>query len=78
MLVIPYTKSLNCLYCDVVGKLRDEFLNENWFISLKNSGDIIESWRKDYNEGRTHSSLGGLTPIEFVENAGKTLTAVGL
>ncbi len=61
-----------------IGKLRDECLNENWFISLKNSRDIIESWRIDYNEGRPHSSLGGLTPREYVENAGKTLTAVGL
>ncbi len=61
-----------------IGKLRDECLNENWFISLKNSRAIIESWRIDYNEGRPHSSLGGLTPREYVENAGKTLTAVGL
>ena len=61
-----------------IGKLRDECLNENWFISLKNSRDIIESWRIDYNEGRPHSSLGGLTPREYVENTGKTLTAVGL
>jgi putative transposase len=61
-----------------IGKLRDECLNENWFISLKNSRAIIESWRIDYNEVRPHSSLGGLTPREYVENAGKTLTAVGL
>jgi len=60
-----------------IGKMRDECLNENWFISLKSSRDIIESWRIDYNEGRPHSSLGGLTPREFVENTEKTLTAVG-
>jgi putative transposase len=61
-----------------IGRLRDECLNENWFISLKNARDIIESWRMDYNEGRPHSSLGGLTPREYVKNTGKTLTAVGL
>jgi len=61
-----------------IGRLRDECLNENWFISLKHAREIIESWRIDYNEGRPHSSLGGLTPREYVENAGKTLTAVGL
>ena len=61
-----------------IGRLRDECLNENWFISLKNSRDIIESWRIDYNEGRPHTSLGGLTPGEYAGNTGKILSAVGL
>jgi putative transposase len=61
-----------------IGRLRDECLNENWFISLKDARDVIECWRIDYNEGRPHTSLGGLTPKEYLENAGKTLTAVGL
>jgi hypothetical protein len=61
-----------------IGRLRDECLNENWFISLKNVRDIIECWRRDYNEGRPHTSLGGLTPKEYVENTGEILTAVGL
>jgi putative transposase len=61
-----------------IGRLRDECLNENWFISLKYARGIIESWRIDYNEGRPHTSLGGLTPREYVENTGKILTAVGL
>lgn len=61
-----------------IGRLRDECLNENWFISLKDARNIIERWRIDYNEGRPHTSLGGLTPREYVENTGKILTAVGL
>jgi putative transposase len=61
-----------------IGRLRDECLNENWFISLKDTRDIIERWRIDYNEGRPHTSLGGLTPLEYVKNNGKTLIAVGL
>ena len=61
-----------------IGRLRDECLNEHWFISLKHARDTIESWRIDYDEDRPHGSLGGLTPNEFVENAGKTLIAVGL
>ena len=48
------------------GRLRDECLNENWFISVREAREIIESWRKDYNEARPHSSLNGLTPREFV------------
>lgn len=61
-----------------IGRLRDECLNENWFISLNHAREVIENWRMDYNEGRPHTSLGGLTPNEYVENTGKTLTAVGL
>ena len=61
-----------------IGRLRDECLNENWFLSLKDARDIIESWRIDYNDGRPHSSLRGLSPREYVENRGKTLIAVGL
>lgn len=47
------------------GKLRDECLNENWFVSLEEVRKTIEEWRIDYNENRPHSSLGGLTPKEF-------------
>lgn len=52
------------------GRFRDECLNENWFLSLKDARDIIESWRKDFNESRLHNSLGGLTPKEFLERTG--------
>jgi putative transposase len=31
------------------GRLRDECLNENWFLSLKHAREVIEAWRKDYN-----------------------------
>jgi putative transposase len=61
-----------------IGRLRDECLNENWFISLKDARDIIERWRIDYNEGRPHTSLKGLTPLEYARDNGKTLIAVGL
>jgi putative transposase len=47
------------------GKFRAECLNENWFLSLADARDKIEQWRGDYNGHRPHSSLGGLTPVEF-------------
>lgn len=31
------------------GKLRDECLNENWFVSLQDAKEKIETWRRDYN-----------------------------
>ena len=54
-----FTESLN-------GKIRDECLNQHWFISLEEAKNIIEQWRIDYNSIRPHSSLGYLTPQEFI------------
>jgi putative transposase len=48
------------------GRLRDECLNVHQFASLAEAQDIIEAWRMDYNHHRPHSSLGHLTPNEFV------------
>lgn len=54
------------------GKLRDECLNENWFLSLEDVRRTIEAWRIDYNENRPHSSLGNLTPKEFADQTTRT------
>jgi putative transposase len=48
-----------------IGRLRDECLNEHLFRSLTEARRIIERWRLDYNTGRPHTSLYGLTPAEF-------------
>ena len=44
------------------GKLRDELLNREIFTTLWEAKVLIESWRKEYNEVRPHSSLGYLPP----------------
>jgi len=49
------------------GKFRDECLNENVFIDLHDARNKIETWRRDYNSTRPHSSLNNLTPEEFAE-----------
>ena len=48
------------------GRLRDECLNVHQFASLAEAQDIIEAWRLDSNQRRPHSSLGHLTPNEFI------------
>ena len=47
------------------GRLRDELLNETLFRSLTDARAKLETWRRDYNEVRPHSSLGYLTPAEY-------------
>jgi putative transposase len=51
------------------GRLRDECLNEHIFTSYRNAQHIIETWRNDYNHNRPHTSLNGLTPIEFANRS---------
>ena len=47
-------------------RLREECLNEHVFVSLDDARSKIEKWRIEYNRERPHSSLGNLTPEEFV------------
>ena len=47
------------------GRLREECLNANWFLSLADARRKIASWQRDYNEERPHSSLGYLPPQVF-------------
>jgi transposase InsO family protein len=44
------------------GKLRDELLNGEIFITLLEAQVLIEQWRREYNEVRPHSSLGYKPP----------------
>lgn len=48
------------------GRLRDECLNETWFVSLPDAWATIEAWRDDYNRVRSHSSPADRTPYEFM------------
>ncbi len=54
----PHIESFN-------GSFREECLQTHWFLSLEDAKIKIETWRKDYNEFRPHSSLGYKTPKEF-------------
>lgn len=47
------------------GRFRDECLNANWFLNMRDARHKIEAWRHDYNEHRPHSSWGWRTPAEF-------------
>jgi putative transposase len=55
----------NALVESFNGRLRDECLNANWFLSLADARSKIEAWRRHYNESRPHTALGWRTPQEF-------------
>jgi transposase InsO family protein len=44
------------------GKLRDELLNREIFMTLTEAEVLIEQWRQEYNQVRPHSSLGYKPP----------------
>jgi putative transposase len=43
-------------------------LNEHWFLTVLETQVVIEAWRKEYYEERTHSTIGNLTPMEFINH----------
>lgn len=68
-------KPVDNTYCESFNaRLRDEFLNENWFLSIEEATESAETWRIDFNEVRPHTSLGNLTPREYAA----TFNPVGL
>lgn len=47
------------------GRLRDECLNVEWFMSLAEARDKITAWRDHYNHRRPHSALDDRAPASF-------------
>lgn len=66
-LIEPGKPNQNAYVESFNGRLRDECLNEHWFINLTHAQDIIEDWRRDYNEERPKKGLGGLTPVQYAK-----------
>ncbi len=64
-LIEPGKPNQNAYIESFNGRLRDECLNEHWFVSLAHARAVIEVWRREYNEERPKKSLGGLTPSAY-------------
>jgi putative transposase len=54
------------------GRLREECLNQSWFLSLEDAREKIGVWRQEYNSTRPPGALGNLAPKEFADTAGAT------
>ena len=48
-------------------RVRQECMNQHWFLSLADSRLKINRWRHEYNNDRPHSMLGYLAPAEYAE-----------
>lgn len=68
----PFIESFN-------GSLRDECLNTNWFLSLDDARAKLESYIREYNTCRPHSSLQGLTPdqVDFQARKNPEFSTLG-
>ena len=53
------------------GRLRQECLNESWFLSLDDAREKVEAWRQEYNRERPHGALGNLAPLEYAATIAK-------
>lgn len=47
------------------GKLRDELLDRELFLSLPEARYVLDEWRLDYNHRRPHSGIGWQTPAAY-------------
>lgn len=54
------------------GKVREECVDQNWFLSLADARLKCEAYRHEYNNERPHSSIGQKTPMEFMNSIGIT------
>ena len=50
------------------GRLRDELLNRELFLSLPEARYVLDEWRLEYIHRRPHSALGYATPATYAES----------
>lgn len=47
------------------GRLPDELLNRELFLSVPGARYVLDEWRQDYNHRRPHGGLNWRTPAAF-------------
>ena len=59
-------------------RLRDELLDRELFMDLREMKVVVEDFRLDYNHRRPHSASGYMTPASFAAIAGPSDHAIPL
>lgn len=75
-LIEPGKPNQNAYVESFNGRLRDECLNEHWFLNLDHARTLIEIWRREYNEERPKRQLGGLTPVQYAKQLTQKMVTV--
>lgn len=75
-LIEPGKPNQNAYVESFNGPLRDECLNEHWFVSLSHARIEIERWRREYNEERPKKSLGGLPPAVYATQLARQASSI--
>lgn len=75
-LIEPGKPNQNAYIESFNGRLRDECLNEHWFLNLAHARAIIETWRRECNEERPKKTLGGQTPAAYAKQLAEKSTTV--
>ena len=57
---------------------RAECLDAHWFTTMAETRQIVEAWRREYNESRPHRALGEGTPSEFANEVAASRDFIGL
>jgi putative transposase len=58
------------------GRLREELLDRELFLSLPEARVVLDQWRMDYTHRRPHGGLEWLTPAAFVAGLDDTASGV--
>ena len=69
---IPYTTSSHPYYRRLIGTIRHEYLNHTLFRNAIDLERKLSDFQSYYNHHRTHSSLGGDTPVEVAGGMSKS------
>jgi putative transposase len=59
-----------------ISRLRDELLNREVFVNLKEAQVLAGDYREHYNQSRPHGALGYLSPTEFAAREAEQLEFV--
>ena len=60
--IAPGKPTQNAFIESFNGRLRDELLNETFFVSLAHAREALAIWKDDYNTVRPHSAIGNVPP----------------